>query len=311
MSEQSPHQQVVNFNAGGAEDRLLLGILLIALGETCFVFMGVFVRQASTEIPLVQIMFFRNFFALFFIGYLVSRAGLNTLRSEKNALHLSRALVGLTSMYLMVYSFSHLKLTEATLLKATSPIMIPFVAWLLLKEKLGTLTWIAIFLAFTGVFVIVAPSGLDLTANVGFIAGLASAMLASLAKVIVRKLGSTEPSEVIVFYFAFYGTLITAPLCFLFWQEMNLIIWGLVILCAMAASAGQLLVTKAYTIAKAGRVGMFSYVSMPIAGILGWFIWSEQISTTLLIGSLMIVVAGYLNYREFKVSTSIKTIKKN
>ena len=71
MSEQSPHQQVVNFNAGGAEDRLLLGILLIALGETCFVFMGVFVCQASPEIPLVQIVFFRNFFALFFIGYLV------------------------------------------------------------------------------------------------------------------------------------------------------------------------------------------------------------------------------------------------
>ncbi len=299
MSEQSPHQQVVNFNAGGAEDKLLLGIFLMALGETCFVFMGVFVRQASSEIPLLQIMFFRNFFALFFLGFIIQRIGVSQLKSRRNALHFCRATIGLSAMFFMVYSFSELKLTEATLLKATSPIMIPFVAWIIIREQLGALTWAAIFIAFVGVIVIIAPTGLSLSANLGFLAGLTAALLASLAKVIVRKLGTTEPSEVIVFYFAFYGTLITAPLCWFFWQDMSVSVLGLVVLCALAASAGQLLVTKAYTIAKAGRVGMFSYVSMPIAGVLGWLIWSESISTSLVLGSIMIIIAGYLNYREF------------
>jgi len=268
------------------------------------------VRHAAAEIPLIQILFFRNFFALFFIGFLVSRIGFLALKSDRHRLHLARALVGLTAMYLMVYSFSHLKLTEATLLKATAPIMIPLIAWFLLKEHLAKLTWIAIFLAFTGVFVVIAPSGLNLSANIGFFAGLGSAILASLAKVIIRKLGTTEPSEVIVFYFALYGTVITAPLCYLFWEEMNSVIWGLVFLCALAASAGQMLVTKAYTVAKAGRIGMFSYVSMPIAGILGWFIWSESLSLSLLIGSAMIIIAGYLNYREFQSTLAKASLPK-
>ena len=300
MSENSPHQQVVNFNSGGAEDKLLLGIFLIALGETCFIFMGVFVRQASEAIPLMQIMFFRNFFALFFVGYAVSKIGFSTLKSDHHKMHFLRAVVGITSMFFMVYSFSELKLSEATLLKALAPIMIPLIAWLVLGEKLGLLTWLAILLAFAGVAVIIASKDVSLSANLGFTAGITSAFLASLAKVIVRKLGSTDPSQVIVFYFAAYGTLITAPFCFWFWTEMSFTVWGLVFLCALAATGGQLFVTRAYTIAKAGRVGMFSYVSMPIAGILGWLIWSEKIPYSLVIGSLMIVAAGYLNYQEFK-----------
>jgi len=304
MSETSPHQQVVNFNAGGAEDRLLLGIILIALGEMCFVLMGVFVRQAANDISLAQIMFFRNFFALFFVAYAVSKVGFSKLRSKQQGLHLLRALVGITSMFFMVYSFSHLKLTEATLLKATSPIMIPLVAWLVLRERLGLLTWLAILLAFAGVAVIVAPDNLSLSTNLGFAAGLASAILASLAKVIVRKLGALDPSEIIVFYFAAYGTLITLPFCLWYWSAMSTTLWGLVILCALAATGGQLLVTRAYTIAKAGRIGMFSYVSMPIAGILGWLLWSESIAISLIIGSLMIVSAGYLNYREFRMNAA-------
>lgn len=311
MSDYSPHQQVVNLNAGGAEDKLLLGLVLIALGETCFVFLGVFVKQASSEIPLVQILFFRNLFALFFLGIAVQRTGVSQLKSNRNRLHICRALIGVCATFLLFYCFSELKLAEATLLKTTAPIMIPFVAWFLLNEQVGKLTLVAIFMAFIGIIVIIAPAGLSFSANLGFLSGLTAALLASLAKVIVRKLGTTEPSKVIVFYFALYGTLITAPICWYFWQDMSHHIFAVVVLCAICASAGQLFVTKAYTIAKAGQVGMFSYVSMPIAGLLGWLIWSESITSSLVAGSLMILAAGYLNYREFQNSTGKTTAASN
>lgn len=304
MNPHASSKTPTNFNAGGAEDKLLLGIALIASGEMCFVIMGAIIRQASADIPLVQIMFFRNFFALFFVGYFVYKLGFHTLKTRRHKTHLLRAVVGLSAMFFMVYSFSQLKLTEATLLKSVSPVLIPFMAWIILREKLGWLTWAAIALAFVGVIIIIKPQGVNLSANLGVAAGLLAACLAGVAKIVVRKLGTTEPSAVIVFYFALYGSVLTAPLCFLVWTPMNTTLWLLLALCAFMASGGQLCVTRAYTVAKAGKISMFSYLSMPIAGALGWLIWSESIGLSLILGSLFIVCAGYLNFREHQTKLS-------
>ena len=296
MSQYSPHQNVINYNAGGKQDRLLLGVILMVVGESLLVGMGAVIKHVSDTLSLAQIMFFRNLLALLFIIPLVMRVGVNQLKTPNIRLHVLRGIFGVSAMFCMFYAFSTIKLSEAILLKATSPIMLSLMAWLVLREKLPFLTWFAIILAFFGVIVITGPNDIDLSIQLGFLAGLASALLAALAKIMVRKLGRTETPEVIIFYFAICGAVFTLP--FMFWnnQEITIVNWSFLLLIGLLATFGQLFITKAYTVAKAGKVSIFSYLSMPIAGLLGWFVWQETIDLPLLIGSTIVIVAGVLSF---------------
>ena len=307
MNQYSPHQNVINYNAGGKQDRLLLGVILMVVGESLLVGMGAVIKHVSDSLSLAEIMFFRNFLALVFIIPLVMRVGLNQLKTPNMGFHLLRGIFGVSAMFCMFYAFSTIKLSEAILLKATSPIMLCLMAWLVLREKLSSLTWLAIILAFFGVIVIADPDELGVSMQLGYIAGLASALLAALAKIMVRKLGRTETPEVIIFYFAVCGALFTLP--FMLWngQEISLINWCFLLFIGLLATFGQLFITKAYTVAKAGKVSIFSYLSMPIAGLLGWFVWQESIDLPLLIGSTIVIVAGVLSFYASRHSERAET----
>jgi len=296
MSEQPLRRNAINYNAHGKHDRMLMGVLLIAVGETLLVMMGASIKHLSAELSLLQIVFFRNVFALLFIFPFVLKIGMNSLSTQNRSLHFRRGLFGVSAMFCMYYSFSTLKLTEAVLLKATSPILLSLIAWMMLRERLPALSWVAIGLAFVGVAIIVNPESVEVKVQLGFLAGLAGALLAAMAKIMVRRLGRTEPSKVIVFYFALSGTLFTLPLAVWYWQSIEFAQWGLLAFIGLLATLGQLFITKAFTVAKAGKVAMFGYLSIPIAGLMGWLLWDESLDLPLLLGALTIVSAGALSF---------------
>lgn len=295
MTQYSPHQTVVNYNAGGKRDQLLLGVLYMAVGETLIVFGGAAIKHVTSELPVVQVMFFRSFFGLLFLSPLVFHIGLARLKTQKLSLHFLRGLLGMLAMFGMFYSFHVLKLTEAVLLKATSPIMLTFIAWVVLKERLTWQACCAVFLAFTGVVIIVNPSEFNPAIGLGFLAGISSAIIAAFAKTTVRRLGQTEGSDIIVFYFLLFGSLLTLPLLFVFWQPVTSEQWAWLGLVGVLSTAGQVGITKAFSVAQAGQVAMFTYLSLPVAGALGWFLWEERITLPLIIGTVIIVCAGSLS----------------
>jgi len=296
MPRFSPHQNVVNYNAHGKRDRVLLGIFLMAFGETILVGMAAAIKHLSSELPLLQIIFFRNALALVVLIPFIFRVGLTHLKTKKINIHFLRALFGVSAMLCMFYIFANLRLSEAVLLKATSPIMLSLMAWLVLRERVSLLGWCAILMAFVGVLVILGPNAFDLSISLGFLIGITGALLAALAKIMVRRLGRSDSSEVIVFYFAAFGTVFTLPFAITVWQPVFGVQWFFLCLIAVFATFGQLCITKAYTVAPAARVAMFSYLSLPVAGLLGWFLWSETIDLPLLLGTAIIVVAGCLSF---------------
>lgn len=288
---------VLNYNAHGKQDRLLLGIGLMICGEIFFVIAGALIKELAENLPLVQIMFFRNLFGFIFISALFIKNGFSSLKSEQPFTQLLRGLVGLAAMFFMVFTYSELQLNEATLLKATTPIFIPMIAFFLLQERISILTWFAILIAFIGVVIVNANGGTNFNISIGWIAGFCAAIFSATAKVLVRKLGRTDPSKVIIFYFALIGTAVSFPFAIYQWQEMTVTLIGLVVALALLSTFGQLSVTKAYTVAAAGKIGLYGYSSLPIAAIIGWFIWQEPITTQLGIGMIVIIIAGVINLK--------------
>ncbi len=259
--------------------------------EFLFAAMGGAIRMASVELDNAMIVFGRNLVgAAILLSWLSARGGVQRLATGVPWLHLLRGLSGTAAMYCFFYAIAHMPLAEAMLLKLTAPLFIPLIALAWLHEPLGWRIPIALGIGFAGVLVILAPDdqGIDPVALVA----LAGGLLAALAKVTVRRLTHSEAPELIVFYFALTGLLVsTAPLPWL-WQTPTPTAVGWVVLTGLLATGGQLMLSRGMGRAPAGRLAPFSFFSVVFGAVLGWLFWGETVTLATAGGALLILISA-------------------
>ena len=131
---------------------------------------------------------------------------------------------------------------------------------------------------------------------------LGSAVFAALAQVFVRKLVNTEGTAAIVFYFSLTATtlsLVTLPFGWVWPTPLEA---SLLVLAGLLGGVGQILLTSSYREADASLVAPFDYASMIFALAIGYFIFAEVPTWTMLGGAALIVTAGILIiWREHKL----------
>ena len=281
---------------------IALGATLIILSEIALLATGMIIKTISSEVPTEQIVFLRNLFGLMILIPWLIRKGVSRLHTKHIGYHLLRGLVGLSAMVCLFYSWGHLPLAQASLLKQTSPMFIPIFAYFWINESIGLKTILAILIGFVGVIIIINPTGASTQLNVVILVALLGAMLAGFAKVIIRKMSSTETPGRIVFYFALIGTLVSAIPAILSWVSLNWIQWLSMIAIALFSTIAQLSISKAFSHAPAGQLGPYTYTSVVLAAFLGWVIWNEVLNYTTLAGILIIVLAGILAMTDRRIS---------
>ncbi|WP_151981260.1 DMT family transporter [Acinetobacter guerrae] len=271
---------------------LLKALGFLTVSALLFSFMGVLIRLASQTVDNASIVFFRNMVGLFIFLPFIFRQGISFFKTEKLWMHTWRSIVGLTAMYGFFYAIAHLKLSNAMVFTYSSPIFIPLIAWLFLKEKVTHSMLIAAFLGLIGVIFIAKPDqGIF---NQLSVIGLSAGFLAAMAFVTVRALTSTEPPERIVFYFCLFGTLLSAIPMFWVWRSYTFKELGLLISAGLLANISQLFMSNAYKLAPAGQIGPVNYIAIVFAGIWGYLFWQELPDTYSLIGFIFIFFAIFL-----------------
>ncbi|MBE0483480.1 MAG: DMT family transporter [Bacterioplanes sp.] len=277
-------------------NQLRLGALFLLGGEALLAIMGAMIKHFSDTLSTEQIVFFRNAFGLLVLLPLVLRHGIRPLATQVLHWHLFRSLVGIAAMYCYFWALGNMPLTEAFLVNLSSPLFMPFIAWWWLSEPAGKNSIIALLIGFLGVIFILQPSGDNAMTWVALI-GLLGAVLAALARVTIRRMSVTEPSQRIVFYFALIATVISAIPAALNWQPVANELWAPLLLLGLIATLGQLAITKAYRIAEAGKVGVYAYSAVIYGALMGWYFWQEVPLWTTWAGAALIIGAGILNLR--------------
>ncbi|MEB8434139.1 DMT family transporter [Cocleimonas sp. KMM 6892] len=279
---------------------IALGAFLIILAELAILATGMIIKTISTEVSIEQIVFIRNFVGLLILVPWLMRKGISRLHTKHIGLHIARSVVGLSAMVCLFYSWGHLPLAQASLLKQTSPIFIPIFAFFWIKESIGLKTIIAIIVGFLGVVLIINPGAGEF--NLVVLLALVGAMLAGLAKVIIRKMTATETPGRIVFYFALIGTLVSAIPALLNWVSLSWIQLASLAGIAIFSTIGQLALSKAYSHAPAGQLGPYTYTAVAFAALFGWIIWDEVLDYKTIIGIIIIVFAGVLAMTDRRIS---------
>ena len=269
--------------------------LLLIGSSLLFASASVAVKLVSPTVTNGMVVFFRSFFGLLALTPLLLWTGPKSLRTQYLRQHVTRALAGLAAMYCFFYAIGHLPLGEAMLLNYSSPLFIPFIARLWLGEPLPKgFAW-AIGTGFVGIALILKPgSGFFSPAA---LVGVLSSVLTATAMVSIRGLTRYEPTLRIVFYFGVVCSLAAVPGLVWSWRSLSLHGLGLLIAVGVLGTYGQVLLTRAYSLAPAARVGPFTYSTVVFAALFGWLVWGEVPDRSSLLGAALVCAAGMLAIR--------------
>ena len=285
---------------------LFLAIGCLTTSALLFSVMGICIRYASHTVDNYTIVFFRNVVGLILFLPFIFKQGMGFVKTEKLWMHTWRSIVGLAAMYGFFYAIAHLKLSNAMVFTYSSPIFIPLIAWLFLKEKITRSMLCAATLGFIGVFCVAKPDqGL---LNWISVVGIASSLLASMAFVTVRALTKTEPPERIVFYFCFIGSLLSIIPMFWVWRPYHLQELVFLISAGILANVSQIFMSHAYRLAPAGQIAPVNYMAIIFAGIWGFLLWKDVPDFYSVIGFgfilLAIILCSPLTQRQKKMLQS-------
>ena len=83
-----------------------------SLSVLFFVLMSVCIKATGDHIPLFQVVFFRNFFALIPLFFVIYFLKLKVTSINRYPLHFGRAIIGITAMSLFFISIRYVPLVE-------------------------------------------------------------------------------------------------------------------------------------------------------------------------------------------------------
>lgn len=229
--------------------------------------------------------------------------GFSELRTSRIWLHILRAGAGLLSQVLMFAAVKKMPLVNAVLLSNSAPLFIPLVTWAWLKERIGGMVWVSLFVGFAGVILILRPS-LELLSNPAALIAISAALFSAFALVSVNQLSNTEPARRILFYYFLFSSAAAAPFAFFKWKAPTVREWLYLGGIGLTMALSQLLIILAYKQATAERIAPFNYTVVIFSGLIGWIVWDNTPGFLALVGVLLVTAGGILSTK-FGGSNSI------
>lgn len=284
-----------------AAPRPLRGIALKLASVLVFIVMAAMIKATEGRVPPGQVVFFRSFFAIpVIVAWLAMRHELHRGFHARDPLaHLWRGFVGTGAMALGFAGLHFLPLPEVTALGYAAPLLTVIFAAMFLGERVRVFRLTAVALGFVGVLIVLAPRlsvGADLTDGqaLGVMLVLGSAVFAALAQVFVRKLVQTETTSAIVFWFSVTATVLSLATLPFGWVLPGARDGVILVGVGLMGGVGQVCLTSAYRDADASLIAPFDYASMLFALVIGYWVFAEVPTPTVLLGAALIIAAGVL-----------------
>lgn len=274
-----------------ASDRIVLAIGFMVAANLIFGLINVMAKWMAETYPVVEIVFFRNLFALPPIIWLMVRQNaFRPLRYANWGSHAVRGVLGFGHLTLLFLSFTLMPLADATAISFAAPLILTALSVPLLSEKVGPWRWSAVIAGFIGVLITASPTG-DF-GYLGALAGLGSATCFALAMITVRRMSATESSAAIAFTYTLIMTVLAGLATIPFWVVPA---WPHIAVFAGAGligGMGQYFIARAYALAPASATAPFTYTTLIWALLFGFLIWSETPTIYLGIGCFIVIASG-------------------
>jgi len=283
--------------------RPLRGIALKLGSVLVFIVMASMIKATAAHVPAGEAVFFRSLFAIpVILAWLAMRREIATGFRTTNPLgHFWRGMMGTTAMGLGFAGLGYLPLPEVSAIGYAAPLLTVVFAAMFLGEQVRAFRLTAVALGMVGVLIVLSPRLTVLSPDAashreafGATMVLGGAVFAALAQVFVRKLVDTERTATIVFWFSVTATVLSLTTVPFGWVWPTPFEASLLVGAGLLGGVGQILLTSSYREADASLVAPFDYASMLFALLIGYFVFNEVPTLTMLGGATLVIAAGVL-----------------
>jgi drug/metabolite transporter (DMT)-like permease len=288
--------------------RPMTAIALKVLSVMIFVAMSTLIKAAG-ELPTGQIAFYRSLFAIFPIVVVFAwrRQLKRSFHTKHPFSHIARGMVGVVGMWFSFYGLTRLPLPEAVTINYAQPLIVVALSAIFLGEIVRVYRWSAVMVGFLGVIIVSwpnltlfsSPGGFGHQQALGAVALLASALIAGVAMLLVRRLVKTEMSATIVLYFSSTATVLSLLTLPFGWADLNQEQLACLTLAGICGGVAQILLTESYRHAGMSVIAPFEYTSMLLAIAFGYVFFDEVPTLYTIAGGAIVIASGlFIIWRE-------------
>jgi drug/metabolite transporter (DMT)-like permease len=294
------------------------GILFKLISAVLFAVMAALIRYLGARYPVGEVVFYRSAFAIVPVMAIYAWRGelAAVVRTERPLGQAGRGVLSIVGMFCNFASVARLPLVESNAISFTSPLFSVAFAALILKERVRIYRWSAVVIGFLGVLVVLSPhlSGDELTIAMasatslaGVVYGLAGSLTNAGTVIQTRRLAQSESTSSIVFYFSLscaLAGLVTWPFG---WVHPRGVEFAALAGVGLLGGTGHIFLTESYRHATASMVAPFDYTSMIWALVLGYAMFGETPTLTIVLGSAIIAASGlFVIWREHQLALARK-----
>ena len=266
-------------------------MLFVSAGAILLTVMAVFVKILGERLHTAQLMFSRAAIGfLIFAPLLIAKDGIDVIRTQRPGMHLQRGFWGACGNFCFFFAITHLVLADAMALQFSRPLFMILLAFLFLEEVAGMRRIAITVVRFAGILLMLRPFGGGFDPD-GIVA-VAGAVFGGMVVISIKKLGATEPTRRIVFYYAFYTTLFSAIPAWWFWVPPTWEEIPVLVLIGLLGIIGQSCITHGFTLGEATVTVPFDYMRIVYAGLFGIVLFAEIPSWWSVAGAALIVASN-------------------
>ena len=295
------------------------GILLILTGMALFSIQDSLIKFVFEEASLYELYFGRTLTALIllliFLKVTSQKLILKTHYPLLTTLRVICFFFGFSFFYI---SLTFMSLAMANALFFSSPFFISILAIIFLGEKVGIRRWLAIFVGFIGVYIVLNPDFNDF--NYMKLAPVACALCYAISMTIT-KITSDKDNVYTQMSHLYFGAIGISILFFIFtgkgqfntfsdptfqfifreWLSNPTYAWPYIIAMGFVAAVSFYCVFSAYSVASPSVVSLFEYSLIIWAIIIGYILFNDIPTIKTFVGVALIISAGVYIYLREKV----------
>jgi len=268
-----------------------LGITLYLTGVFLFAVNDALGKWLVADYAVAQLLFLRSAGAGFVLAVLLWRHRPDLRIRGQWLLHIARIAFMAADTFCFYHATKALPLADVMTFYMAAPLIITALSGPLLGERVGGWTWGAVLFGFLGVIIALRPSEAALSTS--SLIALAGATMFALAIVSTRKLRGSHWLSLVTWQFAgagLVGGVLTAGAGE--WTSPDALDLCLMFLVGIVSMGCFVAITKAVSITPASTLAPFQYSAIVWAAILGWVVWGDTPTSSIIVGNVIIVISG-------------------
>tara|TARA_B100002051_G_scaffold257574_1_gene275087 strand:+ start:377 stop:1258 length:882 start_codon:yes stop_codon:yes gene_type:complete len=272
-----------------------LGFLYMFISVCAFSLMDLIVKW-SEQYPLGEVLFFRGFFGIMPLLFLIPPERFKNFYYTKRAgLHFLRCISGLIALISIFIALRSLPLATVVSITFAAPIFTTMLSIIFLSEKVGFYRWLAVLVGFIGIIIISEPGFSSL--NFYYIYPIIFCLGLSYVAIAIRQLSKTEPVWLISLNFSILITLAgitTIPFGWIMPSIKDLFLLSSV---GILGGFANLWLSQSYKYSEVSLVSPLKYLALIFGIFFGYIIWNEIPTMKTLLGASLVIISSIIIFR--------------